>query len=176
MGMLAGKVLSLELPQTDKRLFAFVECDGCGMGGITVATGCRVERRTMRVLDYGKLAGTFVDTQTGRAVRIHPHPGCRAAAQQWLPASPDRWHAQLAAYQVLTDEQPLIVEPVQLTVSLEAIIGQPGVRINCAACVEEVMNGRQVVVEGYALCRTCAGESYFNSEKEANTHSGLSAT
>jgi formylmethanofuran dehydrogenase subunit E len=53
IGMLAGKIMGLELPQTDKRLFAFAECDGCGMGGMAVATGCFVERRTMRVLDYG---------------------------------------------------------------------------------------------------------------------------
>ena len=45
MGLLAGKVLNLPLPQLDKRLFAFVECDGCGMGGIEIATGCRVDRR-----------------------------------------------------------------------------------------------------------------------------------
>ena len=165
LGMLAGKVLDLDLPQTGKRLFAFVECDGCGMGGIAAATGCYVERRTMRVLDYGKLAGTFVDTQTGKAVRIHPRPDSRDIALQSQPGTPDSWQAQLEAYQVLPDEQLFIVEPVNLTVSLQAIISQPGLRAICAMCGEEVMNERQVIVNGKPICRTCAGESYFSREE-----------
>ena len=66
-GHAGRKGIGSHLPQADKRLFTFVECDGCGMGGIAVASGCFPERRTMRVMDYGKLAATFVDTQTGRS-------------------------------------------------------------------------------------------------------------
>jgi formylmethanofuran dehydrogenase subunit E len=54
--MLAGELLDLDLPQTDKRLFAFAESDGCGTGGVSVATGCWDDRRTLRVMDFGKLA------------------------------------------------------------------------------------------------------------------------
>ena len=56
LGMLAGEFLDLDLPQTDKRLFAFAESDGCGTGGVSVATGCWDDRRTLRVMDFGKLA------------------------------------------------------------------------------------------------------------------------
>lgn len=162
MGLLAGKTLDIDLPQADKRLFAFVECDGCGMGGIAVATGCLVERRTMRVLDFGKLAATFVDTQTGRSVRIRPQPGCREVALRWLPGNPDPWHAQLEAYQVLPDEALFVVESVQLAVSMEAIISQPGLRVECAVCGEEISNGRQVLQAGEPVCRSCAGERYYS--------------
>jgi formylmethanofuran dehydrogenase subunit E len=93
---------------------------------IAAATECLVERRTMLVLDYGKLPATFVDTQTGQAIRIRPHPDCRENAQRRLPNSLDRWHAQFEAYQMLPDEQLLIVEPVQLAVSIKAIISHPG--------------------------------------------------
>jgi formylmethanofuran dehydrogenase subunit E len=161
IGMLAGKCLGLELPQSDKRLFAFAECDGCGMGGMAVATGCFVERRTMRVLDYGKLAGTFVDTQTGEAVRIHPRPDSRLIAERLQPGCPDSWQAQLAAYQVLPDDQLLVARRVKLAVSLEAIISQPGMRVECAICGEEVTNERWVIQEGNTICRTCAGGGYF---------------
>lgn len=167
MGMLAGNVLGIDLPQTDKRLFVFVECDGCGMGGIAVATGCYVERRSMQVLDYGKLAATFVDTQTGQVVRIKPHPDCRETARQLLPDNPDSWQAQLEAYQALPDEALFVVEPVELAVSLEAILSRPNVRVNCVACGEEILNERQVLVDGKPVCRTCAGESYFTRGKGA---------
>jgi formylmethanofuran dehydrogenase subunit E len=160
MGMLAGKTLGLDLPQSDKRLFAFVECDGCGMGGIAAATGCLVERRTMRILDYGKLAATFVDTHTGQAVRISPKPGCRQLAAQASTES-DPWQQQLKAYQVLRDEDLFNAQPVELSVSLQAIISQPNLRVSCDACQEEITNQRQVLKEGKTLCRSCAGDSYY---------------
>jgi molybdopterin-guanine dinucleotide biosynthesis protein B len=131
------------------------------MGGVAVASGCYVERRTMRVLDYGKLAATFVDTHTGRAVRVHPAPDCRTLAEQALPNAPSSWHSQLEGYQTLPDETLFSVQPVELTVSMEAIISQPNRRVSCAVCGEEITNDRQVLHAGQALCRSCAGDGYY---------------
>jgi len=75
LGMLAGQLFELDLPQTDKRLLAIVETDGCAADGIAVAAGCWVGRRTLRVEDYGKVAATFADTETGRTLRIAPSGG-----------------------------------------------------------------------------------------------------
>src|SRR5688572_19018238 len=63
MGLLAGQLLRLELPRTDKRLIAIVETDGCTTDGIMAATGCSVGRRTMFIRDWGKVAATFIDVQ-----------------------------------------------------------------------------------------------------------------
>ncbi|MCZ7672117.1 MAG: formylmethanofuran dehydrogenase subunit E family protein [Chloroflexi bacterium] len=41
-----------------------METDGCGADGVAVAADCHVGRRTLRVVDYGKMAATFVDVQT----------------------------------------------------------------------------------------------------------------
>jgi formylmethanofuran dehydrogenase subunit E len=161
MGMSAGRVLGLELPQADKRLFTFMETDGCAADGVAAATGCRVGRRTMYLLDFGKVAATFVDTVSLQAFRIHPHPDCRAYAARYAPDQPDRWHAQLCAYQIMPDEELLVIEPVQITVSLEAIISQPGQRVVCQRCGEEIMNGREVVRDGVPLCCACAGQRYY---------------
>jgi formylmethanofuran dehydrogenase subunit E len=162
IGMLAGKVLDLDLPQVDKRLFAFVESDGCGMGGIMVASGCCVERRTMRILDFGKLAATFVDTKTGKSIRIYPHPGARVVSSHYVSDERSCWNNQLEAYQVMPDEELMIVQPVSLTVSLEKIISRPGLRVDCCECGEEITNEREVIINGRCLCRACAGQVYFN--------------
>ena len=161
IGMLAGKVLDLELPQVDKRLFAFVECDGCGMGGITVASGCCVDRRTMQILDFGKLAATFVDTKTGSSIRIHPHPEARISSGLYVSDEQSCWNNQLEAYQVMPAEELMVVQPVSLTVSLEKIISRPGLRVDCSECGEEITNEREVFINGQYLCRSCAGEAYF---------------
>lgn len=78
MGLLAGRELGLDLPQTGKRLLTIIETDGCFADGVSVATGCWVGHRTLRVEDYGKVAATFVDTDCRQSVRIVPHPGARA--------------------------------------------------------------------------------------------------
>lgn len=161
MGLYAAALFALELPQTDKRLMAFVETDGCLVDGIAVATGCSVGSRTMRIIDYGKSAVTFADTLTQRAIRITPRREARARALDVMPNAPDRWHAQLAAYQTMPAEELLLAQDVQLTVSLAAIISRHGHRVVCAECGEDIINEREVCRGNQVLCRSCAGDSYY---------------
>jgi formylmethanofuran dehydrogenase subunit E len=158
MGLLAAERLALPLPQTDKRLFTFVETDGCFADGVSVTTGCWFGRRTLRLVDYGKIAATFVDTATGRALRIWPHPAARTRAPRYAPDAPGRWHAQLHGYQAMPADELLRSEWVTLNLSLDAIISKPGLRVLCDDCGEEVMNAREVVGDGCTLCRSCAGD------------------
>lgn len=170
MGEFAGELLGLPLPQADKRLFVFVEMDGCFADGIMVATGCSLGHRTMRLQDYGKVAATFVDTrmESFRAVRIWPHPLARQRAAECVTAAQSRWHAQLAAYQAMPIDELLCAHPVELAVSMKAIISRPGVRVMCVACGEEIINEREVVRDGVILCRVCSNESgYYQLAQEA---------
>jgi formylmethanofuran dehydrogenase subunit E len=50
---------------------------------------------------------------------------------------------------------------VQLTVSLEKIISQHGLRVTCESCGEEITNEREIFLNGKILCRACAGDSYY---------------
>ncbi len=162
MGILAGKLLDLDLPQTDKRLFAIVETDGCFSDGIAVATGCRVGRRTMRVQDYGKVAATFADTCTERAIRISPRQQSRELASEYASETNDRWEGMLLGYQRIPDDMLFTVVPVKLALSLDKIISRPGLRTVCRRCGEEIMNEREVNANGGPLCESCAGNSYYD--------------
>ena len=162
MGMYAAELFQLDLPQSDKRLFAFVETDGCLIDGIVAATGCAVGHRTMRVMDYGKSAATFVDTVTERAIRITPRRESRTLAQVYAPDAPDRWHAQLEAYQVMPNAELLSAQEVILNVSLAAIISRHGMRVVCEQCGEDVINEREVRRAGHVLCRACAESAYYS--------------
>ncbi len=95
MGLCGSARLGLEGRRDDKRLLTIVETDGCAADGVSVATGCTVGHRTLRVMDFGKVAATFVDVCTGEAVRIVPRPGVREAAQSLVPGAESRWHAQV---------------------------------------------------------------------------------
>jgi formylmethanofuran dehydrogenase subunit E len=176
MGLLAGELLGLALPQADKRLHVFTETDGCFVDGISVATGCWVGRRTLHVLDFGKTAATFVDSKTGQAVRLRPRLTVREDCQPYAPGAPTRWHGYLLAYQVMPLEEMLDVQPVSLTISLEAIISREGARAICATCAEEIINEREVKRGEIILCRACAGEVYYrNTLDESMNTSGPAA-
>lgn len=146
----------------DKRLLTIAETDGCGLDGIAVSTDCAVGRRTLRVMDYGKVAATLVDTRSRKAVRISPTGDSRELAHKYAPEARSRWHAYLAAYYVIPDEELLNVSAVALTQTIEEIISRPGVRANCSICGEEIINEREIVVDGRPLCRPCAGETYYD--------------
>jgi formylmethanofuran dehydrogenase subunit E len=173
MGRYAGELLGLWLPQSDKRLLTFVENDGCFVDGISTATGCQVGRRTLRVLDHGKTAATFVDTQTERAVRLWPHPMARQRALDYAPAADSRWQAQLAAYQIMPVAELLCAQPVALTVSLERLLSRHGLRVTCAVCGEEIINQREVLIDGRPICRGCAGEGYCRPMDQASPLAGV---
>jgi formylmethanofuran dehydrogenase subunit E len=176
IGMYASERLGLDLPQTNKRLLTFVETDGCFADGIFVATGCSLGHRTLRLIDYGKVAATFVDTQSNEAIRIWPHPDSRKKALSYAPAERDHWHSQLKAYQIMPTEDLLCGERVTPMLSIEAIISRPGVRVVCDNCGEEILNEREIVREGWTLCRACAGDHYYaTAEKFSLAMSSISS-
>jgi formylmethanofuran dehydrogenase subunit E len=65
------------------------------------------------------------------------------------------------AYQILPDKKLLTITEVQLTTSIQEIVSRPGVRVDCALCGEEIMNEREIIVDGQAFCRACAGGAYY---------------
>lgn len=161
MGLYAGELLRLELPRHDKRLCTFVETDGCFVDGVTVATSCSIGHRTLRLMDYGKVAASFVDMQTGKAFRIWPNPQCRSRAVDYAPAAPNRWRAQLEAYQIIPTSHLLCAHEIELVLDIKALIAKPGVRVNCSVCGEEILNEREVNRGDEVLCRSCAHGGYF---------------
>lgn len=168
IGLCGAKVLGLDALRLDKRLLVLMETDGCGADGVSIASGCWVGRRTMRIFDYGKMAATFIDTLSGEAVRVAPRPGIREAAWRYAPTAPDRWTAQLKGYQLMPEAELLRVRPVTLTVDLKRLLSRPGLRAICEACGEEIMNEREVVCEEMTLCRACAGEAYYTLTPASN--------
>ena len=165
MGRYAGKILGLELPQTDKRLYTIAETDGCAVDGISVATNCWIGRRTLRVEDYGKVAATFVDTLTGTTVRIVPGKDARKAALVYSPELKIKWDGQLLGYQRMPDEELFSIQWVRLVRPIEEIISHPGKKVVCDICGEEIMNEREIIIADTVFCKACAGQAYYQEER-----------
>jgi formylmethanofuran dehydrogenase subunit E len=165
IGLAGASALELEAPREDKRLLVIAETDGCFLDGLEVATGAAPGRRTLRIVDYGKVAASFADLKTGRAVRVSPHPDIRQRAIQYTPGETRRYYAMLQGYQVIPDEELLSIQEIELHPPVEILLSHAGVRTTCYVCGEEIINQREVVRGGVPMCRSCAGEGYYQTHR-----------
>jgi formylmethanofuran dehydrogenase subunit E len=175
--MCAGQVLGLRLAlyglallgiedptgKDRKRLVTFVEIDRCATDAVTVVTGCRMGKRALKFRDYGKVAATFVDLTSGRAVRVAARDSSKQLARERHPEIADRNQQQMRAYRELTDDELFTHQWVEVQVPPEDLPGWKGEKAVCAVCGETVNFRREVRVDGRVLCRACAGESYYRA-------------
>jgi len=162
MSFFASELLHLDLPREDKRLLVTSETDGCAVDGIIAATHSRAGSRTLRILDFGKVAATFTDTHTETSLRIVPLREARSLAYEYAPQARNHWEAMLNGYQVMPLKNLFGVQSVQLNLPLSEIISRPGKKAVCELCGEEVINGREVILNDAVFCRACSGETYYH--------------
>ena len=160
MALLGCRAVGVPHPRRSKGLVVWVEIDRCGADAIQSVTGCKLGKRTLKFVDHGKLAATFLNTETGEAVRVVARADSREIAARRYPAL-DRHEAQLAAYRHLPDEDLFDVRRVAVTLGEDDRPGKPNVRVRCSACGEEVNDRRHVEGGDGPLCRACAGDAYF---------------
>jgi formylmethanofuran dehydrogenase subunit E len=162
MAMLGLRSIGIDDPVKDrKRLLTFVEIDRCATDAISLVTGCRLGKRSLKYLDYGKVAATFVDLETGRAVRVVAREDSRTKAKVMFPAITDPSQAQLEAYKVMEQDDLFNFEAVRVRLKPEDLPGRPHSRVTCEQCGEGVNDGRECRLGDRLLCRSCAGERYY---------------
>lgn len=165
IGLKGAAAMGFELPCYDKRMLIILETDGCFADGIEAATGCTVGHRTLRIEDYGKIAATFADTEAGQALRIAPRLDVRERAYRYASGESRHYFAQLQGYQIMPDDELLTIQPVQLSKSVSKIISRAGVRVNCEGCGEEIINEREILLNGRVFCNTCALGGYYSHQE-----------
>ena len=149
-----------------KRLITYVEIDRCATDAIMVVTGCRIGKRTLKFFDWGKMAATFVDLESGRAVRVAAKESSKEAARRAHPEIAAKNQQQMLAYREMPDEELFDFQNVHVEVKPEDLPGYKGERIVCAECAEGINFHREVSQGNRTLCRACAGESYYSPIKD----------
>src|SRR5213082_2464375 len=164
MAMAGLSRLGIEDPRgaDRKRLVTYVEIDRCATDAVMVVTGCRLGKRALKFLDWGKMAATFVDLQSGRAIRVAAKESSKQAARELFPEF-GKEAGQQKAYAQLPDEALFDKQWVKVEVAPEDLPGFKGPRVVCAQCGEGINFKREVLVNGRMLCRACAGESYYQA-------------
>ncbi|HWR53593.1 MAG TPA: FmdE family protein [Bryobacteraceae bacterium] len=163
MAMYGLKALGIDDPtgKGRKRLITFVEIDRCATDAIGVVTGCRLGKRALKFVDFGKAAATFCDLQEDRAVRIVARETSKERARELYPDLADTNQQQMKAYRELPDQELFAAQPVRVRLAPEDLPGYKAPRVICARCGEGINFRREVVRGGETLCRGCAGQAYY---------------
>jgi formylmethanofuran dehydrogenase subunit E len=161
LAMLGLRELGIEDPVAErKRLVTYVEIDRCVTDAVALVANCRLGKRALKFRDWGKVAATFVDLKTGRAVRVAAKESSKQAAREMFPESAKE-EGQQRAYAQLSDDVLFEKRWVKVEVQPEDLPGFKSPRVVCVQCGEGINFKREVLRDGRTLCRACAGESYY---------------
>jgi formylmethanofuran dehydrogenase subunit E len=165
LAMLGLEKLGIEDPKGKdrKRLVTFVEIDRCATDAIAVVTGCRLGKRALKFRDWGKMAATFVDVSTGKAIRIAAKESSKALARSMHPEIENKNQQQMLAYREMAEDDLFTKQWVKVELPAEEFPGYKGDRIVCAECGEGINFRREVLRDGLVLCRACSGERYYQA-------------
>ena len=164
MALLGCQLIGVDDPRgaDRKKVIVWVEIDRCMADAVGAVTGVRLGKRTLKYVDYGKVAATFLNTDTKKAVRVVALESSRALADERYGSIANKRERQFRAYSEATDEELFKIEEVALELGEMDAPGSPRSRVLCAVCGEGVNDGREVVrSDGTIVCRGCSGVSYY---------------
>jgi len=165
MALLGCRLLEINDPRgaDKKKLIVWVEIDRCMTDAISAVTGVRLGKRSLKYVDYGKVAATFVNTETNRAVRIVALESSRTLADERYSDIADKRTRQFRTYSEATDDELFKTELVSLELSEFDLPGSPRSRVTCVICEEGINDGREVIdANGDAICRGCQNGTYYS--------------
>ena len=167
MAMLGLQRLGIEDPKgaDRKRLVTFVEIDRCATDAIAVVTGCRLGKRALKFRDWGKMAATFVDLKTGKAIRVAAKESSKERARELYPEIEGKNQQQMHAYREMPDAELFTEQWVTVPIEAREMPGYKSGRIVCAKCGEGINYDRESRRDGRILCQGCAdpGTRYYSS-------------
>ncbi len=170
MAMAGLRQLGIKAPRSEegRDLIIYVEIDRCAADAIIAVTGRTPGKRSIKMMDYGKLAATFVDTRRGKAVRVSVRADSSEKVRQIVQANgEDGQQAQMAALATIEEESLLRIQKVSVKLKPEDLPGEPLDTVTCRRCGESVKDRRQVSVEGKTLCKPCAqGQDYYTAHND----------
>jgi formylmethanofuran dehydrogenase subunit E len=163
MSMLGLARIGIEDPKgaDRKKLYVLVEIDRCATDAIQSVTGCSLGKRSMRWMDFGIMAATFVNLETGKAVRITAREESRELSRKYYPALANKYQQQLEAYKIMPEEELFSFQNVKANIPDCDMPGRPMRRVQCEECGDHVQDCREVEENGRIICRACAGQRYY---------------
>jgi formylmethanofuran dehydrogenase subunit E len=164
MAMLGCGHIGLDAPRRPdqiKKIIVYVEIDRCAADAIAYVTGVKLGRRSLKFVDNGIMAATFVNLESGKAVRILSTERSRDLVPRYAPGIAEKQRQQLEAYKAMPDEVLFEVQPVAVEVPVNDLPGPSRFKARCEQCGQVVRDKKEVLQGGRVLCRICAYGAYF---------------
>ena len=169
MAMLGCRLIGLDEPTSHdqiKKLIVYVEMDRCTADAVAHVTGVKLGRRSLKFMDFGIMAATFVNLETSQAFRVVSTEEARDLTAAYAPEIPEKYPQQLEAYKRMPDSVLFRVQQVEVDIRDSDMPGPTRYKATCTTCGQVVRDRREVMQDGRPVCKPCALEVYFNNAKE----------
>ncbi len=170
MAVLGCALVGIENPRGADRnkLVVWVEIDRWLADAVEAVTGARLGKRTLKFFDYGKLAATFLNVETGKAVRVVALESSRRLADLRHPEIEDKYERQMRTYREAAEEELFDVTDVEVQVRTKDLPGHPRSRVICHKCGEAVNDRREInLPDRITLCRPCVYGTYYQPQQKS---------
>ena len=140
--------------------------DRCAADAVANVTGVKLGRRSLKFMDYGIMAATFVNLETDKAYRVVSTEEARDLARYFAPEISGKHAQQLEAYKRMPDNVLFRVEEVKVAINKFDMPGSTRRKVTCIQCGQVVRDHREVLKNGQPCCRPCAEGAYFSDARE----------
>jgi len=169
MALLGCRLIGLDEPTRHdqiKKLLVYVEMDRCTADAVAHVTGVKLGRRSLKFVDYGIMAATFLNLETQNAFRVLSTEEARDLAPLYAPEVAGKHAQQLEAYTRMPDSVLFRVQRVQVDLDSCDLPGPTRFKTVCASCGQVVRDRREIFDEGRPICRPCSQKCYFKNPRE----------
>ena len=166
MAMLGCGLIGLNDPTSldqIKKLIVYVEMDRCATDAISFVTGVRLGRRSLKFIDNGIMAATFVNLENKKAFRIASTETSRDLAPKYAPGILDKREQQLEAYKKMDTDELFTVEKVLVDVPAGDMPGPTRFKTVCSDCNTVIRDKKEVLKNNKILCKSCAFGAYYQT-------------
>jgi len=168
MAILGCRLIGLDNPRAHdqiKKLIVYVEMDRCAADAIAHVTGVKLGRRSLKFIDYGIMAATFINLDDRSAFRVISTEEARDLTQIYAPGVLQKGRQQIAAYKRMPDCVLFQVQKVQVPLSEYDMPGPTRRKVVCARCGQMVRDQKEVMDDAGPLCKPCAQGAYFKDPR-----------
>ena len=171
MAMLGCGLIGLDDPKSRgqiKKLLVYIEMDRCTADAVAHVTGVKLGRRSLKFMDYGIMAATFLNLESGRAYRVLSTEESRELASVYAPEIESKGARQLEAYRRMPDSVLFRVQRVRVNLDDCDLPGPTRRKIACSRCGQIIRDRREILVDEKPVCKPCSTACYFSHAREVN--------
>ncbi|KZX15622.1 FmdE, molybdenum formylmethanofuran dehydrogenase operon [Methanobrevibacter cuticularis] len=155
LAMYGLEQLGMDVNKKNKNLMVFLEIDRCMSDAVQAVTGCSLGRRSLKLNNYGKFAATFYDISTGKAIRISDKED-----DNFNPIE-ETTEEKIERYANTLGKDLFKIQEVEVDIDENELPGKPRDKAICSVCNERIMDGKQEIIEGKILCKSCLDKPYY---------------